>query len=138
MTTPIIIKKNQLVLFDPPLGLRGAVWVQLPGPADKKVTFSNAFFSETIKVQVPDHTKFIHASLASSNLAFNSFDSGVPSKVAAIRSDIKIKFKSDGVLDIDVKGFCTIEFTAVLQDAPLVQDTGEWTGWFLLEIICFG
>lgn len=134
MSKPVIIKREDLVPFDPALCLLGVAWVQLPGEAANPVVFDHGVYQEVIKVQVPIGTTFMHASVVSSNMAFGSFTESVPSQLAAIRSDIEIKYKDKGVLDKDPQGFCTITFTAILQDGNL----NPWTGWFLLEFMCFG
>ncbi|MGO9116446.1 MAG: hypothetical protein ACLQPD_02420 [Desulfomonilaceae bacterium] len=122
--------------FDSPLCLLGVAWLQVPENDDGFVLKEKGL-SLPVKVQVPQGTEFIHVSLLSSQQAFDSFTPCRISPLGATRYDINIVYE-DGKLKKDTDNWCEFTFEAVLQDKPTIDKTGSWTGFYLLEVMCFG
>lgn len=134
----LVLTLGNVRTFDPGLSLKGLVWLQLPDAPGGRLTFKGEYYEQVIKVQVPPGTQFIHGSLLSSQVAFGTFKKASPKMLGDLRHYIRVHYNEAGNLDVDASGYCTITFTAVLQDAPTIEDSSTWSGWFLLELTFFG
>jgi hypothetical protein len=133
----LVLNLNNVRTFDPGLSLKGVVWAQLPDEPGGRLTFKGEYYEQVIKVQVPPGTQFIHGSLLSFQVAFGTFKKASPKMLGDLRHYIKVKYNAAGNLDIE-NGYCTITFTALLQDAATIDESSTWSGWFLLELTFFG
>ena len=125
----------EVTSFDSPYCLLGVAWLQVP-ESDDGFLLTGKMLSLPVKVKVPDGTEFIHVSLLSSQQGFDSFASDRTSELAAIRYDIDIVYENGRLKKVN--NWCEFTFTAVLQDKATIVRSGSWSGFYLLEAMCFG
>jgi hypothetical protein len=119
--------------FSPPLGLLGVDWVQV-----EVEELENDHLEQNLRIKVPDGTQYVHVNIKSMDVAFGNRKKNIPRPVGSVWTQIKLTSWSTTNKLVLSGGHCMVNFKAVLQDAAVLANAGKWSGWFDLEIMCFG